>query len=1000
MDKNFVCWNPDSDDQILTVDAVVQSPAVVLATHSDFKLRIRGTEQAITEEDILARFQDRKKPHMHAVFIGPNGSGKSHLVRWLAVRLPPTEQRKVIWIQRDVANLRSILELILEGMEGKVFDDYRQRLKGTTGSITPELARRTLLANLANAMSPDGPYSKQCLEDCADLAGREELQDLMDQLPALLQCEEMLPKLIAEGGFVGRLVDHTLFNASPERRDQPISITGDDLPLQGIELTQLGRNAKLALHSLKTDRTYFSKALEWMNYNRDWAITKLLQFSGHDLIQLMVEVRTTLKGQGKELVLLIEDFASMQAYDKALLDAVLIRPTHDRPDLCALRTAFAVTPGYMSFDTIEQRIDLFVDLDVPYEAGEAKGYRYAFAAKYLNAMRLPMSEIDAWGQQAIQGTHVGPITNHCDSCKYRIECHSAFGEESGVGFYPFTSQALDTIYEKAKMRIPSTRDLTSFNPRVMVHLTLARVLKSFRQEFVDGVFPPKGLADELGGIQLSPEVDVRLRSSVGAQSLDRYRCFVYLWGNGSEAVPSTEIYEAFGLMKPTAATVPPKPTVITPTKVETPAQRTEAVEDDYLHIDRWNGENPLPDRLNQKLMQLVHRYALGGTPSDELCLTRSQTIDKLFLSASMSFPPPETRNKRDVMVALPLKPDLRARTALALKALLKLDKEDQWNSLSDYLDGTWLIDSVSDEVMRQVSTNWDSGGSFDPPVAAAGLLVRGAMLSGNPDAMQLEGLVGLLTKDESSIFENGIPRCNEWMQAVQEIRKHWNNVGDILRSLACCTKGSAWPPSMMDAGQYIREVERALNEPESLPELPDNLPNMFGPLLALGKSLQRRFVKAIEEEFNRVSQTLEYVEERVPLDQKQDDFFGQLQEAITEAATAGTWKGTLLSDYEAKFGSIGAGTFSTLNRLKSDCLAANSISEKLACIQANEPQIALDKVYELVTRCESDLDKSQEWTGRRLNTVSGMQGMESDVARITAALTELAGVYKELVGSK
>jgi len=92
-------------------------------------------------------------------------------------------------------------------------------------------------------------------------------------------------------------------------------------------------------------------------------------------------------------VLLIEDFARLQGLDRALMQSIL----EQRANLCVLRMFFASTKGfYESLEaTIKTRLTFVVDMDVHANAG--KGELNPFVARYMNAVRWGVSELqDQW----------------------------------------------------------------------------------------------------------------------------------------------------------------------------------------------------------------------------------------------------------------------------------------------------------------------------------------------------------------------------------------------------------------------------------------------------------------------------------------------------------------------------------------------------------------------------------------------------------------------------
>ena len=84
----------------------------------------------------------------------------------------------------------------------------------------------------------------------------------------------------------------------------------------------------------------------------------------------MTRLRSYLKMQGQELVLLVEEFARLQGIDRALLQAITSQGD-DRQ--CKMRTAIAVTTGFFQSvaETAYMRTTHIVDMDR--SAGRAEG---------------------------------------------------------------------------------------------------------------------------------------------------------------------------------------------------------------------------------------------------------------------------------------------------------------------------------------------------------------------------------------------------------------------------------------------------------------------------------------------------------------------------------------------------------------------------------------------------------------------------------------------------
>ena len=177
------------------------------------------------------------------------------------------------------------------------------------------------------------------------------------------------------------------------------------------------------------------------------AVTNAANIGPGRLQSAMLEIRREFARQGKEIILLIEDFALIQGIQRDLLDAIIEVGERDGQTVLApVRTLMAVTTGYYSrlADTVLTRAraatPYVYDLDVQFDASdEGMAETSAFVGRYLNAARLGRDALDS-GR-----THAPPTTSRmpATAAHYRDECHPAFGNSpQGHGIYPFNQTAL------------------------------------------------------------------------------------------------------------------------------------------------------------------------------------------------------------------------------------------------------------------------------------------------------------------------------------------------------------------------------------------------------------------------------------------------------------------------------------------------------------------------------------------------------------------------------
>lgn len=199
----------------------------------------------------------------------------------------------------------------------------------------------------------------------------------------------------------------------------------------------------------------------------------------------MTRLRTYLKSQGQELVLLVEEFARLQGIDRALLQAITSQGD-DRQ--CKMRTAIAVTTGFFQSvaETAYMRTTHIVDMDR--SAGRAEGRSVTqaslsqFTSRYLNAVRLGRDGIEQWSETAAPGEIP---RSKCEMCVHQNECHATFGEVDGYGLYPFTPKALWIAASRADKDSMPER----LNPRTLTVLSDYGRDRAFYQAF-EHLFDP------------------------------------------------------------------------------------------------------------------------------------------------------------------------------------------------------------------------------------------------------------------------------------------------------------------------------------------------------------------------------------------------------------------------------------------------------------------------------------------------------------------------------
>jgi hypothetical protein len=601
------CWSEAAARAVLQTEALANREAAFLATHQpirDFGIAgARGGEIAEpSDAAVLAALSAPDIRHAFCVVEGEPGSGKSHLVRWLKVQWPHDDL--VLLIQRADGSLTGTLRELqreLGAAYGHLFDRLGQSLQATF------VGRVALFhAGLVETLRPG--FFETPLED-EEWCGRWELRQLLghpvvrDWWEGPKRILEVMSGLGGERNSASARFD--LYDVADLARLAPA--IDKPPPKAFMFLRQLAKeSARLEparaegipageiLEMSDLDVPESRRLMEALNRRRDFAVQNVLGISADGLKQMFLDLRRQLKGEGRRLVLLLEDVTSWEGVDNQLVDALVTdsrtreKPNEDgelEADVCDLISVAGMTPRYLRDLHGNYLGRITHSLRLGREDGRG-GFQLttqlatpdaqvAFAANYLRAVRADPEELEVWRRR---GADPASLPNRCGACPIRPACHPAFGAYEGIGLFPFTERSIIRLFEAL---VDPKGKMTLQTPRGMIQGVLSPVLlKPSRLD--DGGFPPP----ELEAAEWLPD-EVRRPSSFLAQTLeaaepdaerrDRLRRLVMLWGgdqlstsvlpDGSLAyagIPRA-IFDAFGLtwlgeatdqIQPPAAPVP------------------------------------------------------------------------------------------------------------------------------------------------------------------------------------------------------------------------------------------------------------------------------------------------------------------------------------------------------------------------------------------------------------------------------------------------------------
>ena len=402
------------DDQAVAAcmktDAEAASEAVFMAVHQPvlFERRRIGGEGTLTpcgERQFLEAFLERtlSEGRVIAPLVGSSGTGKSHIVRWLAAKLdhlPDKDSRVVIRIPKGTS-LKGVLDILLQKLVEPEYEPFRLKLRTAHEQLDPEKAAGLLCEMLALTLADKVAAARNTLLNSPMDRGAREVVDYgkPEVLQTLLRNQSL-----RERHFVGnpakthapirRLVEQlTHSRDSNDEDDRKHIFMPEDLDFSSVDISDVGQAVKTAIMQLARPERR-AAACKVLNDALDDAKQSLLGIDP-TVTDLFDAVRLKLLEQGKELVLLIEDFVVLSGIQKQILQVVIKEAFRDGHQvLCTMRTVLAYTSGYLDTATVLTRAGIeYVIPDMLSSEEEIFDKIERLVGAYLNAARIGQSRL-------------------------------------------------------------------------------------------------------------------------------------------------------------------------------------------------------------------------------------------------------------------------------------------------------------------------------------------------------------------------------------------------------------------------------------------------------------------------------------------------------------------------------------------------------------------------------------------------------------------------------
>lgn len=551
--------------QCIRTEAEELPEHVLLAVHEPMNLQRVGTKTEVkTEYDLLEDFLNTERP---IPIVGRSGVGKSHLIRWINAQLklkPECKDWHIVRIPKN-SSLRQVLELLLAGLEGDVFEKARQSIHTVGEEFTTKNIGEHLLTFMSQQLVKlresvqrriEEIHQNQELKNSISAEERNRIRTILKHTME----NKGLSELITDPYFKQYLLrpEHCIYKFAERlttgakdtdlaKHDYLLHAQDLNFSFNIADLSSVARVyvEKVCLNQLTVREEAVAILNEVLSEANKALFRQLFSFSSGSFVDLFKAIRRLLKQKDQILVILVEDMAAISAIEDVLIDSLLEESITDgEQDLCVLRSAIAVTDGYLGYarrkDTIKTRAQYEWHISEQVEAGSQLNQRIVeFVARYLNAARFGSEALRQQWQDRSTATWP-PIWSEND----QDEVLQAFGysPQLNIALFPFNQNAILALAHQ----FCTEEGQLKFNPRKVLNQIVLKVLKKNRAVFEAQKFPYAHFAD------MSTSVDISSRLS-DFHDISRCISVAAIWGYDSRTMDQLaqrlnyRVVQAFGL---------------------------------------------------------------------------------------------------------------------------------------------------------------------------------------------------------------------------------------------------------------------------------------------------------------------------------------------------------------------------------------------------------------------------------------------------------------------
>ncbi len=650
---------PDQENVNKCIRAKAESDdsLVLLAVHQEMQLlrkplsagaRKEGGELKPEKELLKAYLEPTEDGFMLLPITGDSGMGKSHMVRWLEAQIKMKEGWDEIYhivrIPKGVS-MREILMRIIRGIPGEKFDKLHTDLLGAVENQSEEQVKQSLRANLLTALHEKNSQLKEERDNTFGGQAPHSLQRRIrltgeGMLRSYLVDPEVSPVFMGEDGCIAQLARGHMHGSKEQTPKTQFDI--DDLKLPDPQVIFNASLKAQNAYDILENENLWESATKLLNELIDRALMPLSAIGSKSMVEVFVDIRKALFDDGKELLLLIEDFAALAGIQETLLD-ISIRESErldEQQEMCVMRTAVAMTTDYLTNrDTIRTRAhyEWVVQDNSEQLSGSEKSKTEItiekvidMCGRYINASRFGISGLRDLANSAkdlSDGKWIVPFENEENLTIEDRRLIDSFGKtKSGFEIFPLNYSLIERLVNVHL--INQSKSELVFNPRDVIKYILRDVLLEQREAFFQGVFPSVSFPKAKLDFSVKEKMPV-LSSDNKKQQLEK---LVWYWGssNDNKSKLPVEFFDYLGLPtfylddEKSSVNISPKRTkpIInkpsTPTSVETKSKDEIKAKEWLDNINDWlNGSTLNHTPANQVRKWVIEALKKVIDPSQE-----------------------------------------------------------------------------------------------------------------------------------------------------------------------------------------------------------------------------------------------------------------------------------------------------------------------------------------------------------------------------------------------